>query len=679
MRPLALALAGILLAAPSVRAQPTLRHTFTYVPPIGVTSVALVGSFNAWDASAHPMALEGGRWSLTLELPPGEHTYKFVVDGREWLTPPDAPVTADDGFGGRNAVLRLETPRASGPAVPRGELDPSQVRHRAAMPDRNRLAEGRVSLRMATRPGDLRAAVLLVQERGTWREVPMERFAATPVGDYYRVTFEPRDGVLRYVFRLKDRLGVRYYGPRGLSEDRAVGFAWDWRSTSAFTTPAWAKGRVFYQIFPERFANGDPRNDPPGVLPWGGTPTYWNFFGGDLRGIRDRVGYLSELGVEGLYLNPIFAAGSNHKYDTFDYRKIDPAFGTEEDFRALSGALRARGIRTLLDGVFNHTGTGFFAFREAVAKGPESPYFTWFHFSGYPVVQDPKPNYKAWWGFAHLPQLNNANPEVRAHLLDVAQRWLRPGLADGWRLDVPNEVPRPFWKDFRRAVRSANPEGLIVGEIWGDGSPWLAGDGFDSVMNYRFRQAVLDYVAYGKADARAFGDALDQIRADYGDQVEDVLFNLLDSHDTPRFLHEAKGDKRKLRLAALLQMTLPGMPVVYYGTEVGMTGGKDPDNRRTMVWEAGQQDRTLFADYKRLIGLRRAHPSLRQGDYARVETGQEKVFAFRRTLGRERLLIVVNTGNRPFAWTTLARQGKRLDGGRGQQLGPLEGVVLKLR
>jgi glycosidase len=572
------------------------------------------------------------------------------------------------------------TPPAYATVAP-GLLDPDAIHHRLAMPDRNRLADDLVTLRVAARRGDVTRASLLIQALdGTFSPVPMERFASTSKGDSFRVALRPKGELLSYGFWLEDKKGGHFYGADGLSELPGKPFSWTWKDQAVFRTPEWAHGTVFYQIFPERFGNGDRRNDPPHAEAWGGKPRVDNFFGGDLQGVRDHLGYLSQLGVEALYFNPIFESTSNHKYNTTDYLKIDPHFGTEDDFRTLARDAHARGMKIMLDGVFNHTGTNFWAFQEAMKKGPKSPYWHWYTFDGFPVTIDPKPNYRAWWGFSSLPQLNNINPEVRDYLLKVGRYWIGPDMADAWRLDVPNEVPRDYWIRFREAVHDTNPEGLIVGEIWDDASQWLAGDNFDSVMNYRFRSAVLDFVAYEKTDATAFGDALDQIQVDYGDQVEPVLLNLLDSHDTARFLHEAGEDKAKLRLAVLLQMTMPGMPCIYYGDEVGMTGAGDPDCRRCMEWDSRKQDRELLHDYQAMIRLRKEHPALRNGAYERLETSAPRVAAYLRREGKERYLVVVNAGKTPFDVTTLGLKTRQLIYGslNHQQLAGHQGAVLQL-
>jgi len=248
------------------------------------------------------------------------------------------------------------------------------------------------------------------------------------------------------------------------------------------------------QIFPDRFYNGNPANDPPGTEPWGNKPTNDNFFGGDLEGLLEKIPYLHQLGVNALYLNPIFSAPSNHKYDTNDYLIIDPSFGNRTVLRKLVKSLHSHGIRIILDGVFNHTGTGFWAFRDVLAKGEASPYKDWYYFEGFPVRMEPKPNYQCWWDIASLPKLRATNPEVRQYLLAVGTHWLREEGINGWRLDVPNEIEPAFWEEFRRQVKEVDPQAYLTGEIWRDARFWL-GKYFDGVMNYSFRQLVLDCFA----------------------------------------------------------------------------------------------------------------------------------------------------------------------------------------
>ena len=410
--------------------------------------------------------------------------------------------------------------------------------------------------------------------------------------------------------------------------------------------PLWLKDAVFYQIFPERFANGDTSNDPPGTEPWGGQPTSKNFFGGDLKGIIDHLDYVSSLGVNALYLNPIFQSGSNHKYTTDDYLRIDPAFGDEATFKKLVDECHSRGIRVILDGVFNHTGTGFFAFKDLKENGARSRYAGWYNVYSYPVGPPNKPNYEAWWGYGDLPKLMTNNPEVRNYLFRVTEHWMNLGI-DGWRLDVPNEIPHPFWIEWRKLVKSINPDAYIVGEIWDDARPWLQGDQFDGVMNYRFRAACLDFFATGKTNAVQFGRALAELQAMYPGEASGGMQNLLGSHDTERLLTLCRGDKETMKLAWLFQMTYTGAPMVYYGDEIGMMGGKDPGCRGTMIWDKDKQDDSLLGYMESVIRMRREELTLRQGSFEILTAdATSNVVSFARKAGNRSCLVILNNSSR---------------------------------
>ena len=272
---------------------------------------------------------------------------------------------------------------------------------------------------------------------------------------------------------------------------------------------------MFYQIFPERFANGDPSNDPPGAVPWDSMPTRENFFGGDLQGILDHIDYVVDLGVTALYLTPVFTARSNHKYDTCDYLSVDPAFGSTDLLRRLVDACHARGLRVVLDAVFNHCGDGFWAFQDVVAHGAASPYAGWFQDVSYPVQSEP-PSYQTCGGAAFLPKLNLANREVRDYLLHVARYWIETCDIDGWRLDVPWKAPFDFWREFRTVVKAAKPDAYIVGETWRDTAHWLAGDTCDGIMNYPLRDCILDYCVRDTMDAEDFAHFAARLRAVHG-------------------------------------------------------------------------------------------------------------------------------------------------------------------
>lgn len=404
-------------------------------------------------------------------------------------------------------------------------------------------------------------------------------------------------------------------------------------------TPQWVKDAVFYQIFPERFDNGDPSNDPPGSVPWDSAPTRENYLGGDLQGIIDRLPYLADLGVTGLYLTPVFKAGTNHKYDTWDYLQVDPAFGDNELLASLVKTAHRFGIRVVLDAVFNHCGDGFWAFQDVLEKGSASAYVDWFFPAALPLEQEP-PTYQTCGGAAYLPKLNLSNPEVQAYFLHVGRFWIETCDIDGWRLDVPWKAPMDFWRSFRAAVKTVKPEAYLVAEAWRDTPYWLAGDTCDATMNYPLRDCILDYCVRDTMDAEDFDFFTHRLRAVQGPAYLNQL-NLLGSHDTPRLLTLCAGDERREILAITAQFTLPGAPMVYYGDEAGMLGENDPGCRAGMLWQPPAQNGGLSNAYRNLIQARRRHPALRTGCLEKVLT-LNGVYAFRRVSGDDEVLVVIN-------------------------------------
>jgi len=419
------------------------------------------------------------------------------------------------------------------------------------------------------------------------------------------------------------------------------------QTESRLTVPPWVKDAVFYQIFPERFANGDRTNDPVSVVPWGAKPTTTNYFGGDIQGIIDHIGYLRDLGIDAIYLNPVFKSSTNHKYHISDYMTIDPEFGTNELFSKFLGICHRNGIRVIIDGVFNHTGTDFFAFADIVKNGEKSKYVHWYNIYTFPVKIQQPPNYQAWWGLKDLPKLMVMNPEVKKYLFDVTRYWTKMGI-DGWRLDVPNEMPHEFWIEWQKLVKSINPDCYIVGEIWDNAAPWLQGDQFDAVMNYRFRAAVLGFILSDTVPPSRFDSTLLRIRSDYPPEADYAMLNLLGSHDTERLLTLCGGDVLKMKLAVILEMTYIGAPMVYYGDEIGMKGGRDPDDRRTMIWDSTKWNTNLRDWYKDLIAIRHAHPALRHGSFRTLLADDGRgLFIYEREEGGDEVLVLVNNGTQP--------------------------------
>jgi glycosidase len=417
------------------------------------------------------------------------------------------------------------------------------------------------------------------------------------------------------------------------------------------SVPAWVADAVFYHIFPDRFANGDPSNDPPGVQAWGAPPTIWGFQGGDLRGVLDHLDYLEDLGVNTLLLNPIFQASSNHRYNTYDYFRIEPVLGSQADFRTLLDAVHRRGMRMLLDGVFNHCGRGFFAFHDLLENESHSPYTDWFHVRRFPLhAYGPgeADNYLAWWKFKSLPKFNTANPLVRKYLFGVAEHWVRQGI-DGWRLDVPNEIDDDsFWAEFREVVKGANPEAYLVGEIW-DGDPrWVSPGHFDGLLNYPLRELILGYVGGDGLKAGECGRRTVEFLARYAPENAFAHYLPLGSHDTERLRTMCGGDTQRVRLAFAFQFFHPGAPAIYYGDEIGIEGAKDPDSRRAFPWNPARWDAGLRRTVQALIRLRRSRPVLRRGDFRLLAADDAAGWlAFARTLGTEHAVLVLNASTQP--------------------------------
>ena len=451
------------------------------------------------------------------------------------------------------------------------------------------------------------------------------------------------------------------------------------------STPDWVKDAIFYQIFPDRFAKSG--HNPASSLPfesWDSAPTHHGFKGGDLFGVIEKLDYIQDLGCSAIYLNPIFASASNHRYHTFDYYNVDPLLGGNDALKKLLKEAHKRGMRVILDGVFNHASRGFWQFHHVLETGQNSPYKDWFyfdeerlngkkHWGAYPTPHEQKVlqhedslttiGYRAWWNIPALPKFNTSTPAVREFLFEVAEYWIKFGI-DGWRLDVPAEIDDDeFWREFRRRVRAVNPNAYIVGEIWHEAQRWLQGDQFDAVMNYLFTAASLSFFAGShlnmdvvsaaggikdrvhNINAIEFANELDRILNLYPAEITFAQLNLLDSHDMPRFLSCVNGDKNALKLAFLLMFTLPGAPCIYYGDEIGMDGGHDPECRKSFPWELKDKwDIDLLEFTKACTALRTKYISLRRGVYKRLYAEGE-VMAFERTHQKERLIISLNTSN----------------------------------
>jgi neopullulanase len=460
-------------------------------------------------------------------------------------------------------------------------------------------------------------------------------------------------------------------------------------------TPAWARDAIFYQVFPDRLARSGRIPAPGELEPWDAPPTSLGFKGGDLYGVVAHLDRLRRLGVTALYLNPVFASASNHRYHTDDYYHVDPLLGGDAALRELLDEAHARGLRVVLDGVFNHCGRGFWPFHHVLENGARSPYRDWFHLddavraghrslaafptpdelarmqamraSGAPSGASSRAvlGYEAWWDLPALPRLDLNEPHVRSLILDVAEHWLRFGI-DGWRLDVADEIGADFWREFRARVRAAKPDAYIVAEIWTVSPEWLQGDTFDALMNYPLTEAILGFAAQQHLDTTidlpseyrgelhaldgmVFWQRIDEIRAAYDPAVTAVQLNLLGSHDTPRLLALCGGDLDAVRLAMLLQMTLPGAPCIYYGDEIGMDGTMDPDCRRAFPTDPATWEREPYGWLAGLATLRHSSRALRDGELMLLRA-EGAALAYLRQHGDEAFVCLLNASDEPLTW-----------------------------
>ena len=483
------------------------------------------------------------------------------------------------------------------------------------------------------------------------RQRKMECVGDDGTFDVFRADVDIESGRLKYIFVISalSSTGPVFYGESGITSNpervRVFQFAYLCRRDT-FVVPEWARTAVCYEIFPERFCNANAELTPEEATDWSATPTQTTMLGGDLPGIISKLDYLNNLGVNLIYLTPIFKAHSNHKYDTEDYHEIDPQFGTKADLRYLVGKAHQMGIRIVLDAVFNHSGAQFAPFQDALKRGKASQYWDWFFING-DFVDVQNVNYET---FADkvgtMPKLNVANPKVEEFLLEVATYWIREFGIDGWRLDAANEVDHVFWRKFRQSVKAVRPDALIIGEVWHNSLPWLRGDQFDGVMNYLFRDYGLAFLVDKTLTGPEFAQRLIGLLHLYPTQANLAQFNLLGSHDTERILTRAKGDKRALLRTLVYQFTFPGIPMLYYGDEVGMEGKTDPDCRRGMLWDAALQDARLQTAVKELIHLKRMHKALQTDELRIVRATRATVEYKRLAHNGDAVHVAFNVGSR---------------------------------
>ena len=488
-----------------------------------------------------------------------------------------------------------------------------------------------------------------MERKDTRKTITMKKVATSRFHDYYEAQLQMHLICLRYFFEFKDMQGERvYYGNYEFSKecitnrDRMFDCPQNLREEEMFEVPQWAANKAVYQIFPSRFAASQPVDREL----WYKAPiTPMDNLHGDLRGIIEHMDHIRKLGIDVLYMTPVFKSNSCHKYDTIDYYQVDPSFGTLEDLKKLVQKAHERGMKVVMDAVFNHTAREFFAFEDILEKGEKSKYLDWYFIEGFPLEggSGEIPNFKCFAYHGGMPKLNLRNPEVEKFITDVACYWIKECDIDGWRLDVGDEISHFFWKRFREAVKAVKKNMLIIGEIWHYAGDFLEGDEWDTVMNYPFYLNMIDLLADEKINVSRFVQNLGYLKGRLNKKCYPLMWNLIDSHDTARFLYLCNNNKKKQHLAAAFQLLLPGMPMIYYGDEYAMPGANDPDCRRGMYWDEEYQDQEMFEWYKQLLHIRKAHTCIVDGEL--IETivkDEEETIVFIRKNGEETIALIFN-------------------------------------
>lgn len=502
--------------------------------------------------------------------------------------------------------------------------------------------ELRIRLRAAK--NDLDSVTLIYAVKYDWltnrKSVPMQKGYSDALYDYYTVALPVSDSRIGYVFYVTRGEEAYYYSEEGLTVDydheKSYYNFFQFPYINAADVHArvdWCGRAVFYQIFVDRFCRGDREKDTSYInKKWGEIPDPKSFYGGDLKGIIGKLDYLSELGITALYLTPVFRSPSNHKYDTVDYDRVDEMFGSNDDLKELVRLAHRRGMKVILDAVFNHCSMLCAPFQDVMKNGKASAYSDWF------IVHGEKPdpeacNYECFAACSYMPKWNTSNEAVQDYLLRIALHWMRACGIDGWRLDVADEVSHDFWRRFRKEVKRENPQAILIAESWHDAGSWLRGDQFDGIMNYSFTKACIDFFAKKTRTVQSFCDRLSELLMRNTDQANEMMLNLLDSHDTERFLTLAGEDKAALRCALAVMFFYPGMPCICYGTEIGMIGEYEPDSRRTFDWDRSHWDVSLWETVHRLAQYKRE----KIGGAIRLRTYGELL-----VMERERCSLVVN-------------------------------------
>jgi len=529
------------------------------------------------------------------------------------------------------------------------------------------LDEKTVVLRLRCAKDDMKSVSVFYGNRVYWgaevpvKEIKMEKIATGSLHDYYEAVVQPGFRRMFYYFLLDDGVEQVYFYESEfhtvLTKNRTYFYQLPYmRREEVYDVPEWARKAVMYQIFPDSFATSFKAHDSVAKKAEYNGIELTTKLGGNLNGIIENIDYLKYLGITCIYLNPIFVAWSYHKYNTIDYKKIDPCFGTDEEFARLVKLLHENGIKVILDGVFNHSGSLFFAYQDILKNQEKSKYKDWYYDMSLPLLPDFKSDYACFAYVKDMPKLNTGNPEVAEYFAEVGKYWIEKYDIDGWRLDVANEIDKNFWRTFHKSIRSVKKDAIMIAEVWEDAQNWQVYDEFDSAMNYRFINLCRAFFADKEICAEEFGEKFNESLMRYPEPVSYAQMNLLDSHDVSRFVSLCGDRPELLKLACVVQMTLPGMPSIFAGDERGMTGITEDEYRRPFIWNDEGKDCDYTAckpsemteHYRSLIALRNSHDAFTLGKIRFVDSGNEKVLAYERFTADEKFTVYVNNSESEY-------------------------------
>lgn len=529
-----------------------------------------------------------------------------------------------------------------------------------------------LSVRVRVAKDDIKECYIYYKDRydleNPYKKRAMDIVAETELFTYYQTEISSFRNRYRYYFEFIDMNEESFkYNERGF-----VNPEFKYNDMNSFQFPyiaeedlykdvKWLKEAIVYQIFPDRFCNGNHDINSENTNEWGkGEVDKDSIYGGDLRGIIEKLPYLKDLGVNLIYLTPVFKSNTNHKYNIEDYFNIDPQFGTLEEAREMVGKAHDLGIKIVFDAVFNHSGSDFFAFKDLIENQQKSNYKDWYFIDSWPVKKSKDKYYTFANGAEDMPKLNTNNEFVRDYLLKVGEFWIKEVGIDGWRLDVCDEVGHEFWREFRKRIKSTKSDAIIIGEIMHEANSFLKGDQLDGIMNYPFKNAIIDFFAKGIISGREFLDIMAENRVLYMDSITKQMWNLIGSHDTKRIYNECNGNIDKIKLAISYQFLYIGVPYIYYGDEIGLDGEDDPKNRKCMIWDKNKQNIELFNFYKSLINIRKNNKVLTYGNFEEVYC-KNNIVAFKRVLDNEEILCIFNNGdNSVLLDTNLKLKAKNL-------------------